>query len=191
MGWKISQNLGREIWGDLAGKRLAAGKWVGVVMPHLEKPESMSDTQSEAPAATLGQQIDLVTGFLRRRYKLILACLILALPFGGLYLYVTPASYTASSTMLIETRQSPLQQTMSRDPAPDAAWIESQIGVLKSQNVAAYVVKQLRLADDPDFTRSDTGLFDKIRARLGWSVPEPSTEAERTGRSHCHVDGRA
>ena len=54
----------------------------------------MSDTQSEAPAATLGQQIDLVTGFLRRRYKLILACLILALPFGGLYLYVTPASYT-------------------------------------------------------------------------------------------------
>ena len=91
--------------------------------------------------------------------------------------------------MLIETRQSPLQQTMSRDPAPDAAWIESQIGVLRSQNVAAYVVKQLRLADDPDFTRSDTGLFDKIRARLGWSAPEPSTEAERTGRAIAALMG--
>ena len=34
------------------------------------------------------------------------------------------------------------------------AWIESQIGVMRSQNVAAYVVKQLRLAEDPEFVHS-------------------------------------
>ena len=55
-----------------------------------------------------------------------------------------------------------LQKSSVGDPQPDAAWIESQIGVLKSQNVAAYVVKQLRLADDPEFTRSGTGLLDKL-----------------------------
>src|SRR4051794_35265571 len=158
-------------------------------MPHVEKLDSISDLGSEAPGASIGQQIDLVTGFLRRRYKLILACLILALPFGGLYLYFTPASYTASATMLIETRQSPLQQAFSRDPVPDAPWIESQIGVLKSQNVAAYVVKQLRLADEPEFTRPDTGLLDKVRERLGSADPPPSTEAERTGQAIGKVSG--
>ena len=40
---------------------------------------------------------------------------------------------------------------MFGEVTPDAGWVESQIGVLKSLNVAAYVVKQLRLADDPAF----------------------------------------
>ena len=62
----------------------------------------------------------------------------------------------------------------------DSAWIESQIGILKSQNVAAYVVKQLRLADDPKFARPEPGLIDKLLARLGGEAPEPKSEAERS-----------
>jgi hypothetical protein len=46
--------------------------------------------------------------------------------------------------MMIESRQN-IFQSLVGDVAPDAGWIESQIGVLKSQNVVAYVVKQLRL----------------------------------------------
>src|SRR5262245_6265590 len=129
--------------------------------------------------------MDFIVRFLRRRYLIILTSLLLCLPLGALYLFTAPSSYTASAAILIEPRKGLLQQTLGGDPQlPDAAWIESQIGVLKSQNVAAYVVKQLRLAEDPEFIRSDEGLIDrlltlsdKLLARLGWPA-EPKTEAE-------------
>jgi succinoglycan biosynthesis transport protein ExoP len=69
---------------------------------------------------------------------------------------------------------------------PDASWIESQIGVLKSQGVAAYVVKQLRLADDPDFVQSAPDWLDEVRARLfGRQVPPPPSD---TAKAAAAVD---
>ena len=83
--------------------------------------------------------------------------------------------------MMIESGSSQiLQKSAAGDLRPDPAWIESQIGILKSQNVAAYVVKQVRLADDREFIRPN-GLFDKLLARLGLGDPEPTSEAERVG----------
>ena len=148
-------------------------------MPGIEKPQSDPVIGPESPAPTLGAQIDIVTGFLRRRYQLILFGLLLSLPLGASYLYITPASYTASATMMIEPRKSsPLDSFAGA--MPDEVWIDSQSVALKSLNVASYVVKQLRLADDPEFVRSGVGLLDKLLARLGWGKdPDPKTEAER------------
>src|ERR1700751_1344199 len=119
----------------------------------------------------MGAQVDFVIGFLRRRYLLILLGLLLALPLGALYLYVTPASYTASATMMIESRKNPLEPLLG-NTGPDTAWIESQIGVLRSMNVAGYVVKQLRLADDDQFIRSGVDPFDKFLQLFGWGPAE-------------------
>jgi succinoglycan biosynthesis transport protein ExoP len=151
-------------------------------VPTIEQPQSVSVIGSELSASpTLGAQIDLVTGFLRRRYRLILLSVLLALPFGALYLYITPPSYTASSVMMIEPRKGPLE-TLTGSSLPDAVWIESQSIALKSLNVASYVVKQLRLADDPQFVRSGVWWPDKLLFRLGWGEdPEPKTEPERVG----------
>jgi succinoglycan biosynthesis transport protein ExoP len=126
--------------------------------------------------------MDFVAGFLRRQYLIILVCLLLSLPVGAWYHFTAPPSYTASTTMMIETRKSPLQSLLG-EAAPDASWIESQIGVLKSQNVAAYVVKQLHLAEDPDFVHSNPGLLDKVRARLGWGSSPAKSDAERAGEA--------
>ena len=81
---------------------------------------------------------------------------------------------------MVETRRSPFQ-SLSGDAQPDAsvAWIESQIEILKSRSVAAYVVKRLQLAEDPEFLRSDSGLLDRLLAGLGWAS-EPQSEAART-----------
>ena len=149
-------------------------------MPGIEKPQSDPVIGPELPAPTLGAQIDIVTGFLRRRYQLILFGLLLSLPLGALYLYITPKSYTASATMMIEPRmRGPLDSFAGAMP-DDAVWIDSQSVALKSLNVASYVVKRLRLADDPEFVRSGVGLLDKLLARLGWGEdPDPKTEAER------------
>ena len=109
--------------------------------------------------------IDFGFRFLRRRYLTIVSCLLLSLVFGTLYLLVSPKNYTASAVMKIETRRSPLQ-SLPGDAPPDAAWIETQIQILKSRSVAADVVKRLQLAEDPELLRS--GLLDKLLAWLGW-----------------------
>jgi succinoglycan biosynthesis transport protein ExoP len=142
-------------------------------------PQIQSLSEAEFSAApTLADRIDLVIGFLRRQYFVILVCMLLSLTLGAVYYFTRPAVYTASATMMIETRKSPLQDSLGGNATPDPAWIDSQIGVLKSLNVAAYVVKQLRLSEDPEFTRSDVGLLSRIRAALGWKTSEPSSEAE-------------
>jgi succinoglycan biosynthesis transport protein ExoP len=149
-------------------------------VPTIEQPQSVSVIGPEPSASpTLGAQIDLVTGFLRRQYRLILLGVLLALPFGALFLYITPASYTGTSVMMIEPRKSPLE-ALTGSALPDAVWIESQSIALKSLNVANYVVKQLRLADDSQFVHSGVWWLDKLLFRLGWGEdPEPQTEPER------------
>jgi succinoglycan biosynthesis transport protein ExoP len=151
-------------------------------VPTIEQPQSDSIIGPELPASlTLGAQIDFVIGFLRRRYLIILIGLLLSLPFGALYLYITPSSYTASAVMMIEPRKGPLEPLMG-STMPDSAWIESQSIALKSLNIANYVVKQLRLADDPEFVRSGVWWLDKLLFRLGWGEnPEPKSEPERVG----------
>jgi polysaccharide biosynthesis transport protein len=159
-------------------------------VPTIEQPQFDSVHGPELPAsATLGAQIDLVTGFLRRRYRLILLGLLLALPFGALYLYTTPATYTASSIMMIEPRKGPLEPLMGSS-IPDAVWIESQGIALKSLNIASYVVKQLRLADDPAFVRSGVWWLDKLLFRLGWGEdPEPRSESQRVSAAIAALGG--
>ncbi|MFZ2135635.1 MAG: AAA family ATPase [Xanthobacteraceae bacterium] len=88
--------------------------------------------------------------------------------------------------MLLEARKTPFADALlSNTSTNEASWIESQIGVLRSQPVAAYVVKQLRLAEDPQFVKSQNGaferLFDRVLARIGWGDPEPNSDAERFG----------
>ena len=159
-------------------------------MPTIEQPRSDSVHGPELPASpTVGAQIDLVIGFLRRRYRLILLGLSLALPFGALYLYITPATYTASSVMMIEPRKGPFEPLMGSS-IPDTVWIESQSIALKSLNIASYVVKQLRLADDPAFVRSGVWWLDKLLFRLGWGEdPEPRSESERVSAAIAALGG--
>ena len=85
-------------------------------MPRIENQQSDSVPGPELPASPgLGAQMEIVTGFLRRRYWLILLGLLLAVPFGALYLFLTPATYTASALTLIETRKNPLEPLWAAD----------------------------------------------------------------------------
>ena len=151
-------------------------------MPQVEKSKSVAIARNESSAPpTFAERVDLVVAFLRRQYWILAICLLLSLPVGAFYHFTSPPTYTASATMMIETRKSPIPELLV-DAVPDAGWIESQIGILKSQNVAAYVVKQLRLADDPEFVRPDS-VLDKIFIRLGWNSSEPRSEAERASQA--------
>src|SRR3979490_2182177 len=97
--------------------------------------QSISVGEPEPPSPTLRERIDFAISFLRRQYLVILACLLLSLSIGAVYLFITPPSFTASATMMIDTRKSQfLQQSVLGDIPIDSAWIDTQIGILRSEN---------------------------------------------------------
>jgi succinoglycan biosynthesis transport protein ExoP len=104
----------------------------------------------------------------------------MALPIGAFYALSSPKTYTASSTMTIETRKGPLDEPGRAAPL-DMAWFETNLQNLRSVNVLGYVVKQLNLANDPEFLRSDKGSLDRLLSR--WSATAPKSDAERVNRA--------
>ena len=75
-------------------------------MPYIENPQLISASAPEGPASpTLGQRIDFVLGFLRRRYLVIGLSLLLSCALAALYLFTAPRTYTGSAVMIIETRK--------------------------------------------------------------------------------------
>ena len=145
----------------------------------------------DGPVSSVREKLDLALGFLRRRYLALIAGLVVAFIGAAIYLLLAPSIYTATAVMMIDTRKTPaLQSSLLGDAPPDSGWIESQIGLLKSQSIAAYLVKQLRLADEPELNGLDRGLVDKVLSRFGWSAADPVSEAERTGNAIGAVLGQ-
>jgi polysaccharide biosynthesis transport protein len=130
-----------------------------------------------APAG-LGQRLDYLRGFVQRQYLAILIGLSIALPIGAFYALSSPKTYTASSTMTIESRKGPLDEPGRAAPL-DMAWFETNLQNLKSVNVLGYVVKQLNLANDPEFLRSDKAPLERLWSRIGWGATAPKSDAER------------
>src|SRR5262249_34820283 len=86
--------------------------------------DPMPQSLVEAPV-TFGQRIDFIRGFLHRRHLGILICMAIALPVGAFYAFTSPKTYTASATMMIETRKGPLDSQTNAVPL-DVAWFETQ-----------------------------------------------------------------
>jgi polysaccharide biosynthesis transport protein len=75
---------------------------------------------------------EFVLDILRNHYLLISACAIAGALFGIAELSITNSAYTASATLMIDARRGGVQQkSVLGDAEPsDAAWVDSQIGVL-------------------------------------------------------------
>jgi succinoglycan biosynthesis transport protein ExoP len=136
-----------------------------------------------APApSNLGQRFDYVRGFLQRNYLAIVLGLVIALPIGAFNALTSPKSFTASSTMTIESRKGPLDGPGNAVPL-DMAWFETNLQNLRSVNVLGYVVKQLNLANDPEFLRSDKGPMERLSSWIGLGPAAPKSDADRVNRA--------
>ncbi|NGO52915.1 Wzz/FepE/Etk N-terminal domain-containing protein [Allomesorhizobium camelthorni] len=98
-----------------------------------------------------------IAGFLRRYVRTILACLAAALVVAWFYNSTTDPVFTATTQILIEPKlPQHLQQGGEVNLSLDTAQVESQIAVMQSEKIAAMVIDQLKLVDDPKFNRSHT-----------------------------------
>ena len=111
---------------------------------------------------------------------MIIFVLAIAIALGLTYVLTTPPRFTASTTLMIDTKKVQLfqQQSIFSDLPIDASTVESQVEILKSETIALAVIKQLHLADDPEFVSGGGGLVGMLVGAVTglFASSEPSSE---------------
>jgi polysaccharide biosynthesis transport protein len=115
----------------------------------------------------LSERLVQIRSFLKREFVPIAATMGVCVAFALLYLLMTPPSYTATTTLIIDTRKVQLfeQQSLFNETPVDTGAVETQVEVLRSENIALKVIKDLHLEDDPEFGDAGPSLIGTL---LGW-----------------------
>ena len=102
------------------------------------------------------ERLAAILGFIRRRFITVLAVLPLTIGLAAIYLLTTPPVYQGTARVLVDTGRVQVfqQPTILGENPQDAAMIDSQIVVLKSESFALSIIKKLHLDQDPTFVGS-------------------------------------
>jgi len=103
--------------------------------------------------------------FLRHRWTTIAACAVVFLAVGVAYYLLATAQFTASASLLIDTRRGDVfkqQPSTQGDATMDSAIVESQVEVLKSEGIARRLVRSMHLAEDRQFMSWGHSLSQEI-----------------------------
>jgi polysaccharide biosynthesis transport protein len=155
----------------------------------LQTTKDQPALEREPEIALPEKTLEHFVSFVRRQFPVIVFVTLLGIALGAVYLLTTPPSYTAQAMLLIDSRKVNLfqQQSILGDIPIDTASVESQIEVLKSENVALSVIKDLHLAEDPEFVSSSGGLIGTIVGFIlnpfGSSEPTSEFQLMRTALS--------
>ena len=132
------------------------------------------------------------TDFLRRQFPIILSFILLCIAIGVAYLLTAPQMFTAHTSMIIDTHKVQLFRNLeqsSNNNIVDTGMVDSEVELLKSENVSLAVIKRFNLANDPEFIGPGSGIFQTL---LGWvsdlsghrfGQGTVATEYERTRRA--------
>lgn len=132
---------------------------------------------------TLSYYLDIV----RRQFPTMLAIVSAFLIVAVLYLFTAAPQFTSTASMVIDTRKVQLfqQQSMLGDVSVDSATVETQVEILKSENISLAVIRDLRLIEDPEFTGNGVGLVGAIVSSITelFSSATPRSEFELTRKA--------
>src|SRR5436190_22318222 len=147
---------------------------LNIIRPSSDGLEPERPEDSIALSEVIGQ----LTGFIRRQFPTFVFVGACAIGLGLVYLITTPASYTSHARLLIDSNKLRILQNQEAplgDVPIDTAQVETQVEILKSENIGLSVIKDLKLADDPEFVGSGGGLVGNI---LGlFSSPKVQSES--------------
>jgi polysaccharide biosynthesis transport protein len=152
-----------------------------------KKNHSLADRDAMVSDASPADLLNSIVSFVRRWLWVILFTTLLTTAFGAIYIFITPPSFTARATIIIDTRKVQLfqQQSLIGDVPVDPGTVDSQVEIVRSENVILAVIKDLRLAEDPEFVGPSGGLVATLFhfARATANGREPGSEFERTRRA--------
>ncbi|SDH20398.1 succinoglycan biosynthesis transport protein ExoP [Bradyrhizobium sp. Rc2d] len=136
-----------------------------------------------SPAQTLTSYLEIVRRQFPTMIAIVSACVILAL----LYLFTAAPQFTSTASMVIDTRKVQLfqQQSVLGDIAVDSATVETQVEILKSENISLAVIRDLHLIEDPEFTGVGGGLLGTVVGAVAalFSDGHASSEFEQTRKA--------
>lgn len=156
-------------------------------MLQVNKPTSEINRDFTEADGSASQTLTSYLDIIRRQFPTIIAivaaCVILAL----LYLFTAAPLFTSTASMVIDTRKVQLfqQQSVLGDISIDSATVETQVEILKSENISLAVIRDLRLIDDPEFTGGGGGLFGTVIGAISglFSDRRASSEFELTRKA--------
>lgn len=123
---------------------------------------------------------------LRRRWKLIGACVVLSMMLGLFVALLKPANYTASTQLLIYVKEvQPGPDLVIFLGRADLTQVENEIEIIRSRGTLAKVVQSLKLSEDPEFVPAATP-FESIAQWL-FGVPLATSDEIRR-RQELAVD---
>jgi succinoglycan biosynthesis transport protein ExoP len=127
-----------------------------------------AESHSSAPAeSSLAELFDFFWGILRQQFLTILSVALLAIALAAIYIYVTPPTYTARSTLIIDRQKVQTQLGgMARELPVGGVEMESQAMLVKSEAVALAVIKALNLEKRPEFIDPPKGLIQTLRSKF-------------------------
>lgn len=154
-------------------------------MLEIDKRSTASGMQTEQAGKPFIELLESGLAIFRRQLPIVIVVFVCCLALGALYYFTTTPSYTATGTMLLDTRKVQLleKESVLGDIQVDASTVQTQVEVLKSENISLAVIRKLRLTEDPEFVGDDTGLMSRVMAFVtsltGSGSAAPLTESER------------
>src|SRR6185437_1601162 len=112
------------------------------------------ERQASDDTLSISELVEQLSGFVRRQYPIFVFITSCCLALGLVYLFTTPATFTSHAMLLIDSSKLHILQQQDRpmsDVPIDTDQVETQVEILKSENIGLSVVKDLKLAQDPEF----------------------------------------
>jgi succinoglycan biosynthesis transport protein ExoP len=138
---------------------------------------------AEAPA---GFTVADAIGMVRRQFLIVLVLGLLGVALGVTYFVRATPKFTATATLLINTRKMEIfqQPAVAQDlPMQSVGAMESQVELLRSEEIARQVVKNLNLAENSQYLGNEhQGFVRPILHKIApqyFSEPLPMTSEDR------------
>jgi succinoglycan biosynthesis transport protein ExoP len=130
----------------------------------------------------ISEAVEQLSGFVRRQFPIFVFITSCCLALGLVYLFTTPPSFTSHAMLLIDSSKLRIlqqQEAPVADVPIDAAQVETQVEILKSENIGLSVVKDLKLAEDHEFVGSGSGLLGWITGLFSSAKLQSDTKLDR------------
>ena len=121
-------------------------------------PEGNTATNYERGAVvthySTADAIAFAVDFLRRRFWILFLSTLFGATLGVLYFVVAPTTYVATATLGLDSRVFqlfPQAKNLGEQAIDSLPAFESQLEILKSENIALKVITDLRLAEEPEY----------------------------------------
>lgn len=146
---------------------------------NVDVPGRHLEYQDQPTAALKRWSLSSLVGILWRRRWIIVLAVLAALVLSTLYVLTTPPVFTATASLVTDTKRSPPSPTESTpDGLVDMAVVDSQVEAIRSEKIALAAVDRLRLWDDPEFAGGGPGRLTGTLIALGLAEPKPHATEE-------------